>query len=60
MRPGQVLRTRGCSQPVLFWGMVQFGMGSEITITSQETFAVRDFQRLLRQNGSEKERRHQK
>lgn len=59
-RPGQVPRARRCSQPVLFWRMIQFGVGSEITITSQETFTVRDFQRLPHQNGSERERRHQK
>lgn len=56
MRPGKILRARGCSQPVLFWRMVLFGTGSEITITSQEIFAVRDFQRLLHQNRSERER----
>lgn len=56
MRPGKVLRARGCSQPVLFWRMVLFGTGSEITITSQEIFAVRDFQETLHQNGSERER----
>ena len=55
-RPGQVPRARRCSQPVLFWRMIQFGVGSEITITSQETFTVRDFQRLPHQNGSERER----